>query len=240
MGNDGEPSYDEDEFALILRKASELQAEEGGDALADAGMALGEIKQIAAEVGIAPEFVERAARIARTSGGEEGRAFLGLTLQSFKSDEISAELREGDVAQLIDVVRQTLGSRGTVTEVLDSVEWSSTPGELRAVHVTLSPREGVTQIQIRTDQTGLAALSVLTPGTLAFAGMVVIGEVLGIPVGPVVGLSIAATSGLLGLIGGRTIFKYFSDRFQHRIDSLKDRLLASGEDLAGSPPPGAQ
>lgn len=69
--------YSEEEFALILRKASEIQLSEGrpkGTPEAGSGLTLQEIRSIASEAGIDPEAVTRAASVLGALGwGEEGR-----------------------------------------------------------------------------------------------------------------------------------------------------------------------
>lgn len=235
MTDDGNRSYSEEEFALILRKASELQAKGPGPGSPKTGMALRDIKQIAAEVGIEPEFVERAAALARNSGTGGGFTLVGGPMNTFHSDEIQGQLTEGDMARLIDVVRDTLGSQGTVTEVLDSVEWKGSQGELRPVHVTLSPRDGVTKIQVRADQTGSAVLSFVLPGLATVISTIAIGASL--EPGLLGGFGVVAAGGLTGFTLGRTIFKHFSDRFQSRVALLTERLRESGDALVSASAP---
>ena len=57
--DEGGRRYSDEEFALILRRASEIS--EVGDARPGGGLSLSEIQQIAGEAGIDPTAVARAA-----------------------------------------------------------------------------------------------------------------------------------------------------------------------------------
>ena len=78
--------YTEEEFALILRKASEIQESpgEGPGRHPGQGLTLEEIQSIAAEAGIDPQAVSRAAVVSAevSSAGVTSRAPLGLYFES--------------------------------------------------------------------------------------------------------------------------------------------------------------
>ena len=65
--SDDQRIYSDEEFALILRKASELASRAEGAASASGGLTLTEMKAAAAQVGLDPALVERAARMLATN-----------------------------------------------------------------------------------------------------------------------------------------------------------------------------
>ena len=224
MSDDEHRVYSEEEFALILRTAWDLQARAPHGAPSQSGLALSDIKEIAADVGIDAEFVERAAAIARNTGVAEGPSLAGGPLRTFDTVEIAGELGENDLSRLIDLVRETMAGQGTVTEALGSVQWSLATMGTR-VHVTLSTRDGATQVQVRADQLGTAFFSYFSPAFVVLVSASIVGWTFS-----------PDLMGALGLVGfwgvGRTIFKHYSDRFLARLGSLTDRLLESGNALA--------
>jgi hypothetical protein len=60
---DDQRVYSDEEFALILRKATELASRAEPPVPSSAGLTLTEMKAVAAQVGLDPALVERAARL---------------------------------------------------------------------------------------------------------------------------------------------------------------------------------
>ncbi len=81
ISND-ERRYSENEFALILRKAFELQERQPGAGLTDPadGLTLEDIKAVAGEVGLDPALVDRAVADLPTTTTSVGTRMRGLRL----------------------------------------------------------------------------------------------------------------------------------------------------------------
>ena len=122
MTDDGR-SYSDDEMARILRKAAELQASGSPSVdLERSGLRLSEIKQIAAEVGIDGEFIDRASRLASVEPAMGKSDLWGPPRKTVHSYEVPGELSEAQLADLLDVVRDTMEEGGSVSEVLGTVQ----------------------------------------------------------------------------------------------------------------------
>lgn len=62
MSMDPTRRFTDREVAIVLRKASEIDEGEGADAGSGAGLSLEDLKEIAREVGISAQAIDRAAR----------------------------------------------------------------------------------------------------------------------------------------------------------------------------------
>jgi hypothetical protein len=67
--SDDQRVYSDEEFALVLRKATELASRAEPRTPSSAGLTLTEMKAAAAQVGLDPALVERAARLLAASSG---------------------------------------------------------------------------------------------------------------------------------------------------------------------------
>ena len=156
--------YSEEEFALILRKASEIQAS-GGSQPAGAGtggLTLEEIRSIATEAGIDPEAVTRAASILGALGWKEkgglAAAIFGGPSKFYLDCEIPGRLPPEEMGRILEQIRRAAKHQGEASEVLGGVEWK-TVGELSAINVNISPRGDSTSIQIVGDLSGAGAFT---------------------------------------------------------------------------------
>jgi DNA-binding transcriptional MerR regulator len=160
--------YSEEEFALILRKASEIQDPPGGGSRRSRGhgLTLEEIQSIAREAGIDPQAVSRAAALLGSAewgekGGLAGRIFGGPGTYHL-SFQVPGRLPPEEYRAILELIRRTLEHQGEVAEVLGGVEWK-TVGEVSAINVNISPHGGSTSIQIVGDRGAAGALTFIFP-----------------------------------------------------------------------------
>lgn len=204
-----ERRYSEEEFARILRKATELQARRlpapsgGGAGEAESatpeagkGLSLPEIQAIAREVGIPPELVEEAARLSAraTPAARQGTKQRFLLRRSVPG-VLPAEAQ----IRVIQAIRDATVQQGDVETLPTGVEWSSANAELRQIQVSVHSVEGNTEIRVAVDRSaegilthlfptvggwisGMATGAVLEPGFLVGAGIVLGGLGLGLGV----------------------------------------------------------
>ena len=137
------------------------------------------MREIAAEVGIDPGRVSRAAAILPTLQEPGLTRLIGGRPRHRLEHTVRGTVPEKDLARIIEVARRTLGVQGETREVLGSVEWNGSTSSTR-VSVSVSPREGETTLQASTDRTeslvgiyvgaGLGVLGVVsvTMGKLVF------------------------------------------------------------------------
>lgn len=145
-------TYSEQEAALVLKRAAQLQQAQAGS---DSGVrTLAELEEAAQEVGIDRALVRRAATEVRRAAPVETRdnAFLGgptsIVLEAVVDGEIGPESHE----PLITEVRRATREHGQHEVLGRTLTWTTRPvvgqPSARTITVSLTPRGGVTTIRI--------------------------------------------------------------------------------------------
>ena len=244
MSNDDTKArrYSEEEFALILRKASEIQEVpgDGPGSSSGEGITLSEIQSIAREAGIDPHAISRAAALL---GATEWEEKTGLAAGIFGAPgtynlnfEVPGQLPPEEFGRLLELIRSHLEHQGEASEVMGGVEWK-TVGELSAVNVNISPRGGSTSIQIVGDRNAAGAVTFTFP----MAASAILVGALGAAFEP------TTAAGIVGLVGGllgggflfaRTMWITGGRKFHRRLTNLMSQLSGAVEQAAlppGSP-----
>jgi hypothetical protein len=229
-----ERRYNEDEVALILRKAVDSHTDDSGP-MSGSGMTLEELKDIGVEVGIESAQIETAARsLDVVRSAPTGRILGQPTTVQFER-VIPARLQDEHMPHLLDLIRNEFARQGIVTEVMGGFEWKA-GGSLGTRYVSLRP-EG--------DQTRIRVLGNYRDG---FLGLVIGGgSVTGMATAAIVGKALAIANpvlllpaGVLGVVATSTpVFRFFfgkeQDALERVMGSLETRLLefeaaAGGDD----------
>lgn len=186
---DDERKYTDEQMALILRRAGDLQAQRE-----DGRHTLAEIQEIARQVGLDPALVAHAAAGLPRKAAVLPAASSSLvqTMETVIPQRVTTE----QMGRLVDAVRRASGAQGTSRQVFDSVEWRwGSENELVDLRVTITPNAERTNVRVQHDATGAAFLSTFIP---------VIGSVIGVAAAfsalPVVA-GAAVSAGILGAIG---------------------------------------
>ena len=216
-----ERRYSENEFALILRKALDLQDRQSGGSFAESaeGLSLEEIKAVAREVGLDSALVERAAASLPTTAETTAARIFGGPSKYQLEYRAPGQLSKEDLGRVIDAVRQATGHQGKVTEVPGSLEWR-TEGELSQIHLTVSPREGETSVKVIADRGPAGALVF---GLLGAGGGLVSMGIVGAIIEPT---SVFGVSGIVAAcLGGalftaRTVWVTTTKGFRSRLRGL--------------------
>jgi len=242
-----ERRFSEDEFALVLRMASEV--EEGLDSPpprlpSPEGMTLAEIQEIAVEVGIDPDRVSRAVALLPTRDDSTLVRLVGGHPRQRLEHWVSGEVPAKDLGRLVEVARKTFGVQGETREVLGAVEWKGS-NNVTGFSVSATPGEGKTTLHVSTDRTE----SIM--GIYAGAGMGVLG-VVAVTMGKLVfgetdaGIVAALLSGIPpAFLVCRTLWKRSTAKWRDRALHLMNALAAEAEAavenssvLPGDPDPG--
>lgn len=233
----GQRRYTDEEFALILRKAFELQ-ERPGAATPPDGLALSDIQAIAREVGLDPALVERAAALVGTASEGPLARLCGGPVKYQLTYSAEHEVPRDELARLVDVIRQVTGHHGTADEVLGALEWK-TVGELSQTHVTVRPRDGRTAVHVSTDRSGAAILTIFLPGTAWFIAMGITGAALDPQGAAAVFLLMGgALAGWLATI--RTMWRSGSNRYRAKLRALMAALSDEVDRAASTTPVGTE
>lgn len=231
--------YSEEEFALILRKASEIQEspKSGGKGEGGSGLSLEEIQSIAKEAGMDPKAISRAAALLGTQEWEEKASLItaicGGPGKYHLGFEVPGRLPPEEMGRLLELIRKEAKHQGEATEVLGGVEWK-TVGDLSAININVTPRGDSTSIQIVGDRSAAGAVSFTFP---VAASAVLVGA-LGAAFEPSSAIGIVSlVGGLLGsgFLVGRTIWTAGSRKFHRKLTGLMSSL--SGEVERVSIPP---
>jgi hypothetical protein len=220
--------YSDDEFALILRKAFELEEHRTGGGSGE-GLTLQEIRAVAAEMGLDSASVERAAALLPAAGaGALVRVFGGPGLYQMEYTATGEISRDG-LTRVVDAIRRVTGHQGKVTEVLGSLEWE-TVGELSQIHVTVSTVEGQTAVRVLANRELAGALTYFLSGVVGLIGMGIIGAI----TEPTTVLGI--TSLVAGCLGGafltsRTLFKSTAKRFSSKLRDLMGAMSGAVDEI---------
>lgn len=220
-----ERRFDEDQFAEILRRAAEMQvrlpARTGEaphpDSDAVTGMSLAEIRSIAAEVGIDPELVSRAA----VAVADDSQATGGLGRRWMLENSSAGQLTEEDKVRLVRAIRDATGSHGESDMAGAALEWKSQSGDGTVVLVTAEPFDGRTELRVSVDASVPAVGSHVFPAIAgAIVGVAVGGSV---DPGPVGGIALLASTGGVGLGVGHLMWK----RIRSNAVARSRKLLAA-------------
>jgi hypothetical protein len=232
--------YSEEEFALILRKASEIQLSDRGSAGEGTagGLTLDEIRSIAAEAGINPESVTRAASIMGAMEWDEKRSFMSTVFggpSKFHLDcEIPGRIPPEEMGRILEQIRRAAEHQGEASEVLGGVEWK-TVGDLNAINVNISPRDDSTSVQIVGDRSGAGALSFIFP---MMASAILVGALGGTFEPTSAAGIISLVTGTLGAgyLTARTLLASGSRKFRKRLTHLMDVVSSSVEKATENTP----
>jgi len=150
--------YGDKDVARILKRATELQRAEPGVADPD-GLTLAELSEIAAEAGIDPSFLQRAAAevSTRTPATSIIEQLTGAPMSVSVERVVPGELRPDQLDGIIPLIQQATDGQGTASAVGKTLTWSSrTDSNASAQQVLVASRDGTTLIRIEETFTGLA------------------------------------------------------------------------------------
>jgi hypothetical protein len=216
--------YGDKEMSRILKRAVELQQGKGKTDSMGRGISIGEIEQIARELGIDPRYVaEAAAEIERGEEGQEEQSLLGQTIIEVRRT-VRGEISERQLEMMVQEIRRTFGAAGEIGQLGQSLEWKSSDKELISYHATISPRDGQTDIQITCwrDKASFltyfltAMFGILTSAIIARPFMSIMSMWIGLLIGAVV-LAVSLTS-------ARLILDNLTRKEKQRINHLMNRL----------------
>jgi hypothetical protein len=215
--------YTDAEFALILRKATELATPEETPGQASSGLTLAQIKAAAAEAGIDPALVERAAQLLPASvSSSRYERLIGGAMRPGSEIHLPVRLDEADAAKLLAAVQISAGQAGTGHSSALGMAWHASD-ELEPLSVTARTDESGTSIAVRLDRRGTLAIihAVSVIGTLCAASA-------GVAIASQVDSALGPAAALIGLGGmltvARTWWASSTRRARERIDGVMEAM----------------
>jgi hypothetical protein len=227
--------YDEKEVGRLLKRATELQREDPVRANPAGGFSLEELEEIAAEAGIDPQHLRRAAAELDTGGGDvEGwEHLLGEKVTLVRQAVVPGELGPTGFERLVPAIQILASEHGQPSLLGRTLTWhSETQSKSRSLQIVVSARNGETHIRAEERLHQMAAG--LFAGTTAGFG-VGVGIAVGMPVGlQVLGSVLFAAAFPLGTIGltlvaVRQIYRAVVRRRRSILTGLVEGIAAEAE-----------
>jgi hypothetical protein len=232
--------YSDEEFALILRKAAELASRPESPGASPAGLTLTEMKSAAAQAGLDPALVERAARlVAATSAVSPLEGLTGGPLRHHHEARFPVALDEHRAALLLSAVRisgalagsQDVGHSGSM-----GMAWHD-GGESEALGITARPGEDGTVVSVDLDRRGTLTQVAVFSGVGMFLALLFAGSAL-YPEDPALGIG-AAIAGVVGPLAiARGYWASSTRKARERIGVVMDaieRTLGQAETPGSGP-----
>ena len=223
---DDQRIYSDEEFALILRKAAELASRAESPAASSGGLTLTEMKSAAAQAGLDPVLVERAARLlAANVNASPLQRLTGGPLRHDREARFPARIDEHGAALLLSAVRINAGVAGSQDVGHSSamgMTWHD-GGEMEALSITARPDGDGTTVSVGLDRRGTLAVVAATSGLAMFFAVLFSASAL-YPEAPALGIA-----GLIAGIGGvlaaaRGYWASSTRKVQERISVVMDSI----------------
>lgn len=218
--------YADDETALILKRAAELQ----GSAPDPSTPTLAELEQVAGEVGIEPHYVRQAAAEVASSRGVSA----GAPLQRTLGGEVPASAFDA----LVEEIRAATGMAGQASVLGRGFTWISTvPGQRapRAITITVAAVDGRTVI--RADESLEQVASAYTGSGVASALIGSFGAVAaasGDPSAAVIAGAVAWAGA--SLLGAQVLHRRAAARHRRDLAALVERIAQRAQTLVVDAP----
>lgn len=229
--------YGEKEIGRILQRATELQhAEPTAPA---AGVTLAELEEIAIEAGIDPSYLRRAA-VEIDAGVSESTLWtrvVGDELMLVRELSLQGELPASGFERIVGAIQANSREHGQPSLLGRTLTWrAETANKLRTVQITVTSRDGRTDLRLEENLTQLAigTFSGMTAGLGIGAGLGA-----GMPIGLALGSVLLATAAPIGIaamsyIGARWIYgaqvstrrKHVAKLFERVVDEARSAIAA--------------
>jgi hypothetical protein len=155
--------FSEEEVALIIKRAAELQQTQQVEQEPSTALTLSEVEQIAREAGIDPLLIRQAAHgLDRPTEASRPSAWLGAPTRLVFERVVDGEIAIDDYEPLINEIRRTLGDNGIPSVLGRTLAWTSSyqggrrRQNGRMINVNIVSRSGVTTIRVEEELRNLA------------------------------------------------------------------------------------
>ena len=226
--------YGEKEIGQILKRATDLQHEEPSASSA-AGVTLAELEDIAAEAGIDPVYLRRAA-MEVDSGVADPSFWVHITgeeLMLVRDVTLPGELPDDGFERIVTAIQSHSREHGQPSLLGRTLTWrAETASKSRTIQIVVTSRDGHTSVRLEENLSQLAA-GIFGGATGGFG--IGIGLGVGLPIGlEVLGSVLFAVAAPLGMIGltylaSREIYRRVVRARNRAINDLFERTVAEAE-----------
>ncbi len=138
--------YTDKEISAVLKRAAELQRTQGPKA--NAGLSLEELEQVAAEVGIDPDFVKAAALELEEGRTDQSYHVWGAPTTLELERIVEGEMTDEKWEEAVGEIRRIFGAAGETGQLGRTREWILRDQTGERIHLTVSPQDGKTEIRL--------------------------------------------------------------------------------------------
>lgn len=214
-----ERNLSDQEVALILRKATELQEQTGDRAPAD-GLSLAAVRDIASEIGVEPRFIDQAVAALATQSRSPASGILGPPVNSSTRFTYPQSLSEQQLREVIEAIRTASGLQGKVDEALGAIEWRHEG--LNTIGVTVTPVGDETSVALVSGLREAASLSYVPPTMLGIMAAGIAVDSLQPGVGTMLAMLAGGAVGGFGV--GRTIWTLIHRSFDRKLQKVRTEI----------------
>jgi hypothetical protein len=225
--------FSEEEVALIIKRAAELQQTQQIEQEPSNALTLSEVEQIAREAGIDPKLIRQAAHgLERPPEISRPSPWLGAPTRLVFERVIDGEIPVDDFEPIINEIRRTFGDNGVPSVLGRTLAWSSSyqggrrRNNGRMVSVSVVSRSGATTVRVEEEMRNVAGA--LFGGLVGGGGGGTTGISIGIGMGAFHSAPLAAAiwvtvaSGFYTL--ARTIYGRLAQKREKELRELTGRL----------------
>ncbi len=235
-----ERKFSEEEVALIIKRATELQQTEQVEQEPSTALSLSQVEQIAKEAGIDPLLVRRAAQgIDRPSTVNRPSPWIGAPTRLVFERVVDGEISVQDFEPLVNELRRTFGENGVPSVLGRTLAWTSTGTGARRrstgrqIDVSVISRGGLTTIRVEEELRNIAGG--LFGGLVGGGGGGTTGITIGIGIGLLHSPELAALL-WVAVAGGfyalaRAIFGSIAIKRERELSGLISRLEDQVNDM---------
>lgn len=237
--------FNDEEVALIIKRAAELQQTEQIAQDPSNAMSLAEVESIAKEAGIDPALVRRAANTLDQPSAERTRPspWVGAPTRLVFERIVDGEISPDAYEPIVNEIRRTFGDNGVPSVLGRTLAWTSTQtggrrhSRGRQIDVSVMSRGGVTTIRVEEELRNIAGA--LFGGLVGGGGGGTTGISVGLGMGAFHSAPLAAML-WLAIAGGfytlaRFLFSNISEKRENELRGLTDRLQSLVESSAVHP-----
>lgn len=225
--------YGDEEIGRILKRATELQHRE--PKAPAAGVTLTELEEIAAEAGIDPTYLRRAAM--EVEAGQDAPTLwsrlLGADVALARETTLSGEVGEAGFEWIVAGLQAAANRHGQPSLVGRTLTWrAETASKTRTIQAVVTSRDGKTHIRV---EENLAQMASGIFGGIMAGGGIGLGVGLGLPLGlEILGSALFATVAPIGVVGigyvaSRGVYRAVVGHRRRELDRLFDRVVQEAE-----------
>ena len=202
-------TFSKKEISKVLKRASEIQTQKDlyGD---QEGLTEKELLQLAKEVGIDQSSLLEALNDYDSPEFDQVYNWLNATSRIQNINTVPGEISDENWEEIIQEIRRITGGIGKVTKVGNSYEWEQRRKELGYKHISLTPQEGRTKLQMVSGWSGMKPIVYMVSFIVPFAITSIFMDGMNLTDG--LALLFAAGAGIIGTGFGRVFLKFHFEK----------------------------